>query len=105
MSHTPADAPRNSTSVLILKIVLIFLFTGGVGGLSGARLIMSLNGGSRIQGEEAGAVLLVVSALLAVPGVFLVRRAASTAGRFAVPGQQEEVASTKENPYIKIKNI
>lgn len=68
-----AGYPEKPAISLFLKILLLFFLTGGLGALAGTKLIMLINGGACLQGWKAGAVFLLVSALMAVPGIFLPR--------------------------------
>jgi hypothetical protein len=77
--------PNKSTTILCLKIVVLFFALGGVGAAGGTKLMMLMNGGACLQGIEAGWVYLLASACLAVPGMQLLRQSGSTAGRS--PGQ------------------
>lgn len=82
------DSPRITTTLLVLKIVVLFFFIGGLGAACGTKLIMLINGGTYLQGEKAGSVFLLVSAFLAVPGIFLLRFSGGTTGRSDMPSRE-----------------
>ncbi len=67
-------APKNSTPLILLRIVTIFFLIGGIGTLCGTRLIMAINGGAFPRGWKEGAILLVVSACTGGAGIFFLRR-------------------------------
>lgn len=72
---------NNSTTILCLKIVVLFFALGGVGAAGGTKLMMLMNGGACIQGIEAGWGYLLASACLAVPGMLLLRHARNSTAR------------------------
>jgi hypothetical protein len=65
---------NNATTILCLKIVILFFALGGVGAAGGTKLMTLMDGGACTQGSKAGWVYLLASACLAVPGMLLLRR-------------------------------
>jgi hypothetical protein len=85
MANTLQESPKESTILLLLRIVILFFVIGGIGALAGTKLLICFNGETCLQGRTAGAVLLLTSALLAVPGIFLHRLCRHAAGRYDEP--------------------
>ena len=81
MTNNARVSPNRSTTVLCLKIVVLFFALGGTGAACGTKLMMLMNGGAGIEGVNAGWAYLFASACLAVPGALLLRRAGSKTGR------------------------
>jgi hypothetical protein len=86
--------PNKSTTILCLKIVVLFFALGGISAAGGTKLMMLMNGGASLQGSEAGWVYLLTSACLAVPGMQLLRQSGSAAGRS--PDQAQPDAAPRE---------
>jgi hypothetical protein len=81
MTNNMRVYPNKSTTILGLKIVVLFFALGGVGAVGGTKLMMLMNGGACLQGSDAGWGYLLASACLALPGMLLLRHLGSTADR------------------------
>lgn len=80
---------KSSTLHLLLRTALCFFLIGGCGALCGTALIKLLNGGTLVQGKNAGHVFLFVSACLAFPGSLFMGRRKGKGERFDSRGEQE----------------
>ncbi len=74
MAHEIPTVPKSPPPLLLLRIVILFFLMGGAGALCGIRLIMAIHGEAFQQGGCEGVVLLLVSACVGVPGIFVLRK-------------------------------
>ncbi len=74
MTREVRTALKNSTPLVLLRIMTVFFLIGGIGTLFATRLIMAINGGAFPRGWKEGAILLVVSACTGGAGIFFLRR-------------------------------
>lgn len=90
MTNKLKESPEIPGILLILKILAIFFFIGGVGALCGIKIIPLLSRGNSTNGMAAGIFYLIVSAAIAVPGLILLRLSGCIFDGCAMQGKEGE---------------
>ncbi len=74
MADDRENSGKNSTVLLLARILAIFFSLGALGALCGTQSVRLLYGGDYAAGVREGFILLIVSSCLGLPGVYLLRK-------------------------------
>lgn len=74
MAENSENPGEIATVVLVVRILLVFIALGALGALCGTLSVRLLYGRDFAAGVREGFILLIVSACLGLPGVYLLQK-------------------------------